>query len=450
MDNFFKTLRFYYWLILAFFKKNFRLLVLSFILAFIFFIFLVNFSPFLNTFFLQKKEIIGRIDQLSVDNLPEEISRLISAPLLMTDNEGRLIPVLAKSWEMLEEGKIFRFYLQPNLFWSDGEEFTAFNIEMRLKDTQLKPKDAYIIEFQREKPLVIFPYYLTFPLIKYPLKGVGGLYKVVDYRVKDNYLKEIFLLPNQQNLPIKIFKFYRNEEELVMDYKRGKITQFETNRLSIVNFFSKWRNTKIVKTVDYHQVLTLFFNLRLKTFQEKEMRKAIAYLIPPLDNFGEKAVGPISPVSWAFNKNLKQYYYDFEKAKKIIEQYQEKNLSSVNFCTFYDYLSIAEEIKKRIEDCGLKVNLKVVATIPDDFDILLTIWRLPYDPDQYYFWHSSQPKGNITGYKNLKVDKLLEEGRRTIDKEKRKEIYQEFQKIIVEEIPALFLYYPFVYQIKRN
>ena len=27
---------------------------------------------------------------------------------------------------------------------------------------------------------------------------------------------------------------------------------------------------------------------------------------------------------------------------------------------------------------------------PDNFDLLLVFWKMPQDPDQYYFWHSTQ------------------------------------------------------------
>jgi ABC-type transport system substrate-binding protein len=61
------------------------------------------------------------------------------------------------------------------------------------------------------------------------------------------------------------------------------------------------------------------------------------------------------------------------------------------------------------------------------------------DPDQYLFWHSTQTKTNLTQTNNPKIDKLLEEGRQTFDQQERKKIYQEFQKILLEECPAIFL-----------
>jgi peptide/nickel transport system substrate-binding protein len=49
---------------------------------------------------------------------------------------------------------------------------------------------------------------------------------------------------------------------------------------------------------------------------------------------------------------------------------------------------------------------------------------------------------NHISYKNPKVDALLEAGRRTFDEAKRKVIYGEFQEIMAEEQPVIFLYVP--------
>ncbi len=74
---------------------------------------------------------------------------------------------------------------------------------------------------------------------------------------------------------------------------------------------------------------------------------------------------------------------------------------------------------------------------------------LPRDPDQYTLWHSGQ-KNNITKYKNLRIDKLLEDGRKTVDLDERKTIYADFQKYLIDDVPAVFLYFPTEYQIKRK
>ena len=74
--------------------------------------------------------------------------------------------------------------------------------------------------------------------------------------------------------------------------------------------------------------------------------------------------------------------------------------------------------------------------------------EIPADPDQYTLWHSTQST-NITGYNSPKIDKLLEDGRKISDKEERKAIYLDFQRFLVEDTPAAFLFHPTVYTIIR-
>ncbi len=99
---------------------------------------------------------------------------------------------------------------------------------------------------------------------------------------------------------------------------------------------------------------------------------------------------------------------------------------------------------------GLNVNLKIVSQLPDNFDFFMAYLKIPQDPDQYYFWHSTQTNSNLGGYKNMKVDLLLEKGRSTLNLEERKKYYLDFQKALQDDPPALFLYFPYVYEIKRK
>ena len=46
------------------------------------------------------------------------------------------------------------------------------------------------------------------------------------------------------------------------------------------------------------------------------------------------------------------------------------------------------------------------------------------------------------GNENKKVDKLLEEGRKTQDSKERARIYEEFQNLLIEDSPAVFLLNP--------
>ena len=104
-----------------------------------------------------------------------------------------------------------------------------------------------------------------------------------------------------------------------------------------------------------------------------------------------------------------------------------------------------------MEAAGLSAELNVASfNRPDNFDMFLAFLKVPVDPDQYYFWHSTQKAGNIGSYSNVKADLLLEKGRSTINIEDLEKDYFDLQKTLLDDPPAIFLYYPYVYTIKRK
>lgn len=356
---------------------------------------------------------------------------------------------------MLNGGQEFHFHLKNNLVWNDGKEFSAHDLKYNFKDVEIKIIDDHTIHFILNRKLPIFPNYLTRAVLRYPLHGLVGLYKVDNIKTSQGVVKEIYLSPNKVDLPLLVYKFYDDENELINAYKTGQINKMTLYRKSLADTFNEWRNTKISRSIDYSRVMTLFFNFRKQLFSERDVRQAIALALPydQLTEFGELANSPIPPTSWAYNPDLKHTVEDQSTAKSTLTKFTETASSSakLELQTFYDYLSTANLVDNNLKNVGLEttVNLSDTSQNPD-FDLLLAFWQIPKDPDQYFFWHSTQAQGNILNYKNVRVDKLLEDGRATLNPTSRKTFYRDFQKTIADDLPALFLYYPYAYTVERK
>ncbi|MBI3619859.1 ABC transporter substrate-binding protein [Candidatus Roizmanbacteria bacterium] len=449
-----KTYRYYYWLVLEFVKKHIKLILISFLLSFFFLIAAISLSPYLDNFISTKNEVIGMIGNYDYNNLSDDVLNKISNGLIVINEKGQIVPALASSWELRDQGRRYRFHLKDNLFWDDGKKFTAYDIKYQFVDVEVKTIDDKTIDFSLKKILPIFPTYLKKQVIRYPLIGVAGLYKVDRTKTHFGNIAEINLAPNKKDQPTITYKFYDNETQLLTAYKRGEISEFTTAKKSIADGFSAWKNTTISKTTDYSTLLTLFFNFNNPALKEKEIRQAINMSMNPdqLKEFGEIALGPIPPVSFAYNPDLKPATYDPAAAEKIIKKSTGSSESAkLNFTTYYDYLASADLVVGLLKRIGLNVDVKVVSfDRGNDYDFLLAFWKVPFDPDQYYFWHSTQNQRNISNYKNVKIDKLLEDGRSSLDPQDRKKIYFEYQRVMQDDPPASFLYFPFVYNIKRK
>lgn len=450
--------RYYYWLFIEFFKKNSRLIIISFFISFIGIIALLSVSPYIKLA-LTQEQVVGLVGNYDLNNPPDEIVNKVSNGLVTVTEKGEIIPVISNSWEVKSQGKQYRFHLKDNLLWSDGKKFVSRDISYQFKDVTVTAVDDKTVDFYLKKPLAIFPTYLNKPLIKYPLLGVAGFYKAGKIKLESGYLKEVSLVPNTKDLnPIR-YKFYSDESSLVNAYKKGEINEMTLTKKSVADTFANWKNTSVEKKVDYTRLLTLFLNSNNQILSNKNVKDAISmsFDYDKLSAFGELARGPIPPISWAYNPNLKNAIYDRDTASKIIKKEVVATESAkLNFVTSYDYYDVADELSKDLQAIGLTndLNFSSYEQGSNSFDLLLAFWKVPTDPDQYFFWHSKQTiqnqGGNIGNYKNVKIDNLLEQGRDTINLDQREKIYFDFQKNIQDDPPAIFVYYPYIYTIKRK
>lgn len=449
-----KTIRYYYWIAIAFTQKNIKLILLSFLLSIVGIISIISVAPYLISYTTSKKDTIGIVGSYDYNNLPDEVITKISNGLVFINERGEVVPVLVDSWEVADKGREYRFHIKKNLYWNDGSKFTAKDVTYKFKDVESQVVNDYLLVFKLKNPLPIFLTYLTTPIVKYPLVGVAGLYKVDRVKTRFDSVTEIYLTPNKEGLPSYVYKFYQDEAKLVNAYKLSEISEMTITKKSVADIFKTWKNTKITKNVNYNLLLTLFFNMNNPYLKEaKDIRQAVAAAIDrkKLADIGEEALGPIPPISWAYNPNLKRLQEDPDLAKKILKRSADATDSAaLNLSSSYENADITEAIAEDLRAAGLNIKTNTISYgQTDSFDMLLAFWKVPLDPDQYYFWHSRQTQGNITNYKNFKVDKLLEDGRTTTSVEERKKIYAQFQRVIIDDLPAFFMYYPYSYTIKR-
>jgi ABC-type transport system substrate-binding protein len=219
------------------------------------------------------------------------------------------------------------------------------------------------------------------------------------------------------------------------------------------------------------------FNLREgHLYADKALREAFSMCINQ-DETVKVATGGngvpvranIPPFSWAFNPNVKPYTLDVPGAKAKIEgagfalgsdgvyAKGKTRLSSTLFVRVGrpQRLAFAELARDQLKECGIEVVVQEgdlntvlipkVLDYPNDFDTYLGGWSTALDPDDYSIFHSSEiptketpSANNFPGWKNATADKLLEDGRTTLDQAQRKVIYAQFQDLIHDELPYYF------------
>jgi peptide/nickel transport system substrate-binding protein len=219
----------------------------------------------------------------------------------------------------------------------------------------------------------------------------------------------------------------------------------------------------------------LGFRLSHPLFSDRRVRQAFAHAINKkeiidgvLFGLGQEATGPYKPGTWAHNPDVKRYPYDPEQAKALLaeagwkdaggEGVLEKGGRKFAFTVLTNAgnesrAKTAAIIQQNLAAVGIRMEIRTLewsAFINEfvdtrKFDAVILGWSISQDPDQYDIWSSKKtgPKElNFVGFANAEVDRLLEEGRRTFDMEKRKKAYFRIQEILAEEQPYVFLYYP--------
>ena len=445
--SFLKRSRFIYWFIQELTKKYKRHIIFGLVIGSISIIALQNFVIPFYISKAKKIEYIGIVGDYTVSTLPNSILGQISYGLTQLDESGNISPGLASSWEATDSGKKYVFQLNTNILWHDKTNVTLQDVNYNIKDVTVTRIPPNTIVYEIPMPYSPFLTVVSKPLFKKGLVGYGPYY-VSSLLFKGGSFLTLTLTSANPSIPSKMYKFYKTESQAILAYKQGEIDKIE-GLLANDETIAKWKNTNITNEVNYNRMVTIFFNSKDQMLQEKSFRQALAYAVPDIQE--ERALSPIGKTSWAYTNTVKQYTYDEKQAKKLFDASEVSTASaSLTLYTFSPYLAIAQQIAESWTKLGMKTEVKVENTLPESYQALLTARDIPKDPDQYAFWHSTQLSSNITNYSNAKIDKLLEDGRAEINQEERLKIYTDFQKRLVDDAPAIFLYYPKTYTIERR
>jgi len=445
MTWFLRKLRVIFWFSQEFIKRHSSFFLIGFSTGLLLFFFLLRIYPLLEAASSINKKRIGMVGVYTPTTIPPAIQNLISVGLTKIGPDGEAKPALASSWEVRDEGKVYIFYLRDNIFWHDGRKFKASDVNYNLKDVKIETQDPFTLKITLAEPFAALPVLLSRPLFKKGLIGLGP-YKIASLKLNAERIEVMELVPFLKSGQTLKIRFYPTEKSLLIAFKLGEINAID--ELLNIGQFASWKKLKVEEKILANRYLVIFLNNNDEHLKERGIRQALAFAIPEFKE--ATAISSISPNSWAYNRNVKVYKQDLKGAKKLLEKASLKNGFEITLSTFPNFLNVAQDIANNWSQIGIKTNIQVVSDVPSDFQALLTAQEVPPDPDQYLLWHSTQGQTNLTHYANPKVDKLLEDGRRTLDKEKRAKIYEDFQKYLVEDCPAIFLYHPKIYSISRG
>jgi ABC-type transport system substrate-binding protein len=450
-----KRKRLFVWLIKAYLKKWGLAILVSFGVGLVLFSLLfLNKGFLLSRIFFTEPKSIGLVGSFYVQELPSGVLNKVADGLTNVDLDGVPKPGLASSWQISDGGKKYTFHLKTDKKFTSGSKFKSKDVNYNFKNVKVERPDDHTIIFELQDAYAPFLVTVSQKIFKDKYVGTGS-YKMTNLKLNAGYVQSLELV-NAKNSEDRInYQFYPTEEALKIAFALGEVDEAQGVNLPA---FSKYDLTKFKKVssqkgTDYRRLVTLFYNTNDKDLSNKILRKALAYSLPRTFPEGERAYSPVRPMSWANSSSSVTYLQDIDHSKLLLKEVEASGSAKIklNIKTLKSYRRVAEEIAKTWNGLGIQTTVEEVAGIPDitNYSVFLGDLYLPRDPDQYSIWHSGQ-YGNISNYRSIRIDKLLEDGRRTVNLNERKSIYADFEKYLLDDSPASFLYFPASYTISRR
>ena len=220
----------------------------------------------------------------------------------------------------------------------------------------------------------------------------------------------------------------------------------------------------------------VIFNLQnpdVLFLQDASVRRALYHALDrkrlleeTVGGHGVLAPSPIPSNNWGHAADTPSYDYDPDEARRLLDESgwvdtdgdgtRDKDGRPMQFILLTNddsaRIALIEQIAADWRAVGVNTNVQSVSfvglvndfLVPRRFDAALVSWDITGDPDPFPLYHSSQidTGQNYGGWANPEADALMTEARSTVDQEKRRRLYAQFQHLFATDIPAIPLYYP--------
>jgi peptide/nickel transport system substrate-binding protein len=407
----------------------------------------------------------------------------------------KIVPRLATSWEITEDGRVVTFKLRPGVTFQDGEKFDAaavkFNIERdktmpeSIRKSELASVDAVdvinslTVRFNLKKPdstllaalsdragMMVAPEAAKRAGNKSGLNPVcSGPFKFVE-RVQQDH---ITLASNPDYWNAKLFNFGKIVFRTIPDattrlasLRSGDLDIAERIAPTDVKELKAQKDFKVVDIValGYDGLTVNVANgpkSKTPIGQDRRIREALSLAIDRqglidavFDGLylpGFQAVPPVSPY---YSDKFPPPNRDLEKAKALLKAAGiEHPVINLRYPTGSVIQKQVEVIQAMAGEAGFDIKListefatQLKLQTDGDYEVVDIAWSGRPDPDgNIYSFYVCGGGLNDNHYCNPEVDKILGDARQTTDVAARKELYEKFDSIALQELPIIYLYY---------
>jgi peptide/nickel transport system substrate-binding protein len=320
------------------------------------------------------------------------------------------------------------------------------------------------------------------PLATHPRNATdvvgSGPFRLVDFKPGETIVMERFknfFIPDRPLLDRLVVREYKDASSLLLAFERGEVDV--NTALTDPRDVERSRKMPGVSVVDnaasgIGPLIWLAFNTKHPQLSDKRVRQAISFAIDRdfitevlFSKLHKRATGPIGSASPFYSDQVERYDHNLAKAAALLDAAGFRpgangvrlTLTADAIPGSPDLKTVQEYLKPQLAKIGIDVTLRVSPDFPA-WARRVSSWQFDMTLDSVWNWgepvigvHRTYLSSNIRQgviwsntqqYANPRVDELLAAAGRERNMDKRKALYREFQRIVVDDCPVAFLYEP--------
>jgi len=412
------------------------------------------------------------------------------------DNDQNLVPKLAESWTVSDDGLTYTFNLRNDVQFSNGRGFTADDVKYtydRLLDPDTASGNAWRLG-AIDSIEVVDDYTVVFNLNTVNTGFLGKLASgspvgiIARESVEDGTIDTApvgtgpFKITDYQ--PGTVVMLERNEFYWGTDANGTQLPYLDALELRIIPDDSVKRSALVSGDVDWtitvppqaleeldarddvvvdRSAAPAYWYIGVNTerapLDDVRVRQAISYAIDrgqiteaATFGTGVPTQDPIPSVSaWAFD--YAPYEQNLAQAQALLEEAGVADGFDMLIMPTTEYeesIRAAQVIQAQLAPLGINVTLDTREWADwldtqgqGNFDTFVCSWNVLLDPDDFFYaQHKTGEVFNFTGYTNPTVDDLLDRGRQETEFADRYAIYEQINREIVNDAVYIYLYNP--------
>ena len=407
----------------------------------------------------------------------------------------RMLPALAERWEESADGLTYTFSLRRNVRFHDGSILDAEAVKVSYERQFLpgspyystSPPNAYegvlsglvkevrVLDPQRVAITLLYSRPQQFALVKMVSPQAltnNGLQLTRTpagtgpFRLERWERDRIVLAPfaeswhGQPHVGQVVFPFVPDTQVAMSHLEAGDYDLVSEVPPSLFERLAANPSLRLIKVRGLN-LRFLGMQLERPALQDRRVREAIAHAVDRerlAAYLGRGAMlparGPLPPASLGYDPQTRQAAHDPRRARELLQKAgvgAGLTLRLLYNASLEDWSEVVQAIRSDLRKVG--VTAELVGT-PDwksfheerrkgQHDLYLYAWFVSTrDPERFLFplFQSASPD-NFGHFNNPKVDGLLAQARQPMDDTRRLRLYREATRLIVNEVPALFLYH---------